>query len=73
MLKIRRLSKRTYIPIEILQPFVDSWISMSDHLLVGFEERDIHGIKAYDSHVEPHVDFRDKRPEVVGPRVGRGR
>lgn len=74
MLKIRRKPKGIdlSIPVAIPEPPVNSWVLVSDHLEVRFEQVDVDGVEADEGHVQADVGFGRGEAVVEWAGVGSG-
>lgn len=70
MLKLCRLSKRRFIPIQFPEPAMQRRVPGSDIADVAFEMLDVDGVEADDGCVEADVGFGDGGAEVVGAGGG---
>lgn len=67
MRKLRRLSKRRYLPIQLPQPPMNIRVSTSHIPDIRLEMLHVDGVEADHGCVEPYVGFGDVGPVVVGP------
>lgn len=55
MIKVRRAFKGWIVPVQVLQPFVNQWIPITDRSEVAFEVPMIHWVKADDGRIQTDV------------------
>ena len=72
MFKQRRILELRHLPVQILQPPIDTRIAVPYGILVRLEQRHIDRVEADNRDVEPDIDFRDGRAVIEEPRM-RGR
>jgi hypothetical protein len=72
MRKLRCISKRRDLPIQILEPLVQVRIIGSYGAQVGFEVLHVDDVEADDGRVETDICFCDGGPEVEGALGGSG-
>src|ERR1700722_19431514 len=71
MLKLRRTTKRLFVPIQLPQPLVQSWVPGPDVTDVALEMLHVYDVEADDGRVQSDVCLRDVLPIVVRSRRGR--
>ncbi len=69
VLEARGVVEGCHIPIQVSDPVMDSRILMTDHALVGFEERHIDHIEPDNGHKQANVGFGDIGAEIVWSRL----